>query len=188
MKFPTNYKCLDENIFSEGAYRLIPIRYEDQELIMQWRNEQIDILRQKELLTARLQKKYFEETVAELFTQSKPDQLLFSFLKEDQLIGYGGLVHINWQNQHAEISFLLDTQMNSENFYLIGFGIYLDLITQVALAAGLHKIYSYGYDVAAYRFVPLEMKGFEKEVVLKDHILIKEKLHDVKIYSKILNS
>jgi hypothetical protein len=188
MKFPTNYKCLDKNIFSEGAYRLIPIRYDDQELIMQWRNEQIDILRQKEPLTKALQKKYFEEIVAKLFDQLNPNQLLFSFLKDDQLIGYGGLVHINWQNQNAEISFLLDTKMNSENFYLQGFGIYLDLISQVGLASGLHKIYSYGYDVAAYRFLPLELKGFKNEVVLKEHILIKKKLHDVKIYSKILKS
>jgi hypothetical protein len=39
---------------------------------------------------------------------SDNESLLFSFLKNGECIGYGGLVHINWIDQNAEISFMID--------------------------------------------------------------------------------
>ena len=58
-----NYKCLTKNTFKSGAYSLIPLRDEDKYAIMQWRNQQLDILRQKQLLTEEQQEKYFASVV-----------------------------------------------------------------------------------------------------------------------------
>ena len=48
--------------------------------IMKWRNEQIYHLRQKSLLTIKMQDKYFKNTISPLFNQEFPTQILFSFM------------------------------------------------------------------------------------------------------------
>jgi hypothetical protein len=101
-----NYRCLTQQEFAKGELKLVPIRDEDKYSIMKWRNEQIAILRQKSPLTKENQEKYFKEVVEKLFETDQPSQLLFSFLEKGNLIGYGGLVHIDWENKNAEISFL----------------------------------------------------------------------------------
>ena len=42
-----NYSCLKKNIFTNVSYTLLPIRGEDKYDILNWRNAQIDILRQQ---------------------------------------------------------------------------------------------------------------------------------------------
>ena len=83
---------------------------------MKWRNEQIYHLRQKRPLSADDQENYFANVVNKLFDQDKPEQILFSFLQGDTCIGYGGLVHINWVDNNAEISFIMDTGLEKEHF------------------------------------------------------------------------
>ena len=109
------YRCLSQSEFKDGNYKLVAIRDEDKYAIMQWRNEQIDILRQKELLTKEKQEWYFKNIVDKLFEQIYPDQLLFSFLENDVLIGYGGLVHIDWLSKNGEISFITSTERNTSH-------------------------------------------------------------------------
>ena len=46
-------------------------------------------LRQDKLLTELSQESYFKGTVAKLFEPKKPNQILFSYLKNDICIGYG---------------------------------------------------------------------------------------------------
>ena len=104
MKLPKTYKCLKTNIFSDSKFKIIPIRFEDSIEIMNWRNEQIEILRQSEKLTSDKQIEYFSTVVNKLFYEKEPSQLLFSFFYEEELIGYGGLVHIDWENCNSEIS------------------------------------------------------------------------------------
>ena len=69
---------------------LVPIRDEDKYEIMTIRNEQIYHLRQAGPLTKEMQEKYFATTVAALFEEEKPAQILFSLLKNDEFIGCGG--------------------------------------------------------------------------------------------------
>ncbi len=63
MVFPKTYKALTQNSFSKDEYSIVPIRYEDRYKIMEWRNDQIDLLRQKEDLTIEEQDFYFENVV-----------------------------------------------------------------------------------------------------------------------------
>ena len=105
MIFPAKYKALSQNVFKSGEFQIIPIRYRDRISIMKWRNNQVCNLRQSNLLTTEAQNYYFENVISKLFDSQKPPQILFSYLKNDICIGYGGLVHIDWESKNAEISF-----------------------------------------------------------------------------------
>ena len=124
------YQALKKNIFSDDDFSLVPIRYTDRFKIMNWRNEQIYHLRQSKVLTEDDQEKFFAEIIPPLFNQKQPDQILFSFLKHKKCIGYGGLVHLNWIDKNAEISFIMNTVLEKENFYDI-WTTYLYLIEKV---------------------------------------------------------
>jgi RimJ/RimL family protein N-acetyltransferase len=179
-----NYKALTQQVFQEGAYSIVPIRMGDRYDIMQWRNEQIHHLRQAEPLTAAEQDAYFENVVAILFDQDRPNQLLFSFLKGDKCIGYGGLVHINWIDKNAEISFIMDTSLEKDYFEFY-WKAFLRLIEQVAFKElNLHKIFTFAYDLRPHLYEPIENSGFIKEAVLKKHCFFNGVHLDVIIHSK----
>ena len=110
------YKILEQQIFEINEYKLVPIRYQDRMSIMKWRNEQIYHLRQKTLLTKDDQEKYFINVIERLWEDPQPDQILFSLLKENDCIGYGGLVHINWIDKNSELSFIMNTKNISFSF------------------------------------------------------------------------
>lgn len=181
------YKCLNQQVFESKIYQLIPIRDADKYAILEWRNSQINILRQKEILTKEKQERYFKEVVTTLFEEKQPKQLLFSFLADEVLIGYGGLVHINWGSKHAEISFLLSNHVEIADNYQQLFGIFLHLIEQVASNLSFHKIFTFGYATNEERFFPLIKNQFSQEVVLTDHIKIGTQFFDIKIYSKFVD-
>lgn len=179
-----SYKVLNKQIFSDGEYSIVPIRFEDRLDIMKWRNEQIYHLRQTEPLTEEDQTIYFENVVSKLFDQEQPSQILFSFLKNDICIGYGGLVHINWTDRNAEISFVMNTAMEKihfENNWLK----YLNLIEQVAFTEiNLLKIFTYAFDVRPILYNALMIAGFSQEARLKKHVLFEGSAIDVIIHSK----
>ncbi|KAB1063533.1 GNAT family N-acetyltransferase [Salibacter halophilus] len=180
------YKCLNQQVIASGEYKLVPIRHEDRYKIMKWRNEQLYHLRQSEPLTKEWQDKYFEETVSKLFEQQEPDQILFSFLKNEECIGYGGLVHINWIDKNAEISFIMGTSLEKEHFKR-NWSEYLSLIEKVAFEElNLHKIYTYAFDIRPSLYSIFERNEFKKEAELIEHVSInKNDFHNVIIHSKI---
>jgi RimJ/RimL family protein N-acetyltransferase len=178
------YKVLKNQTFRNDEYSLVPIRMEDRYSIMQWRNEQIYHLRQDKPLTKENQDKYFDKVINKLFEQEKPNQLLFSFLKGEECIGYGGLVHINWIDKNAEISFIMETQLEKQSFEK-NWGQFLDLIEQVAFyELKFHKIFVYAFDLRPHLFKAIETKNFIKEAILEEHCLYDEKFIDVIIHSK----
>ena len=180
------YKVLNKNIFSKGKFKIVPIRFEDRFDIMNWRNEQIYHLRQDKPLTVQDQNFYFENIVIELFNQDKPNQILFSYLKNDLCIGYGGLVHINWIDKNAEISFVMKTEEEQNNFehhWLC----YLELIEKIAFEElNLHKLFVYAFDLRPHLYIAVEKSGYKKEAILKEHCLFDGKYIDVVIHSKII--
>ena len=140
MNFKNEYKCLSQNIFSNGEYKIIPLRFEDRLDIMKWRNEQMYHLRQDKLLTEKSQDDYYNGTVAKLFDQEKPNQILFSYIKNGNCIGYGGLVHIDWIDKNAEISFIMNTDLEEEHFHF-HWSTYLKMIESLAFEElSFHKL------------------------------------------------
>lgn len=186
MKILINYRILDNQKFKFEDFEISPIKFEHRYQIMNWRNEQIDYLRQTNHLTRQDQDNYFKKTIFKQFNYQKPSQILFSFYNKNKLIGYGGLVHINWVHKNAEISFLLKTELNKKNTYHKSFKAFLFLIEKVAKSVHLHKIFTYGFDLNQYRFYPLIELNFLKEATLIKHKKINGKLIDVLIYSKII--
>lgn len=186
MTFPAEYKCLEKSEFYQAEFKLTPIQYSDRIAIMNWRNEQLKYLRQGTILTTDIQNRYFREVVLRNFGEISPKQILFRFVRNDRLIGYGGLVHIDWDNFNAEISFLLDTLLNQEDEHVLLGTIFFSLIQDLAKSAKLHKIYTYGYDLDAYRFAPLINNKYKLEALLAQHVKIEQEYIAVKIYSKII--
>ena len=181
-----SYAVLNHQIFEYENYKIVPIRYEDRFAIMKWRNEQIYHLRQNKALTVEDQEYYFDTVVNALFEQEKPTQILFSYLGKGVCIGYGGLVHINWLDKNAELSFVMNTDLEKNNFQK-HWGIFLKLIEQVAFGdLKLHKITTYAFDLRPKLYPVLEDSGFTKEAVLKKQCLFNGEYVDVVIHSKFI--
>lgn len=178
-----NYKCLKQQQCSLGNYSIVPLRYEDRFDIMKWRNEQIYHLRQARPLTEEDQQRYFDNVVAKLFDNPNPDQILFSYLEEGVCIGYGGLVHINWIDNNAEISFIMDTRLENEHFKE-HWSNYLTMLKELAFKdIGFHKLYVYAFDLRPHLYTTLEANGFTRETTLKEHCLFQGEYKDVIIHS-----
>lgn len=100
-------------------YYIEQIRHQDWQTIREWRNAQMDILRQNHIISVEEQEAYLKTYYKECASY-KPPQILYSFLyaarNEDYptLIGYGGLVHINWFNKSAEISYLVSPDRKAD--------------------------------------------------------------------------
>ena len=178
------YKCLNTQEFFKEGYKLVPIRLKDRFKIMEWRNDQIYHLRQEKYLTKTDQDSYFNNVINTLFQQETPGQILFSYLRNDECIGYGGLVNINWFDKIAEISFVMNTDLEHD-FFQFHWTNYLGLIEKVAFEdLKFHKIFTYAFDLRPLLYQILENHGFYKESVLKEHSLFGNKRIDVIIHSK----
>lgn len=181
------YECLNKQIFTNGQFKIVPIRSIDRFEILKWRNEQEYHLRQKGKLSIEQQNSYFQKTVSTLFNENQPNQILFSFLKNDICIGYGGLVHINWIDKHAEISFIMNTELEKTNFASY-WNVFLKLIDELAFEElNFHKIYTFAFDLRPKLYPILEIFGFTKEAEFKEHILFNNEYINVIIHSKFNN-
>lgn len=179
------YFCLQHQEQRFGNHSIVPLRYEDRFLIMKWRNEQIYHLRQAKPLTEDDQQRYFDNVISRLYDSPVPDQILFSYLDGDVCVGYGGLVHINWIDNNAEISFIMDTRLEKEHF-AEHWSNYLTMLKEVAFNdLDLHKIYTYAFDLRPHLYTMLENNGFVKEAILKGHCFFEGQYKDVVIHSFI---
>lgn len=179
------YTFLKNNIHKYKNFSIIPLRSEDRYSIMDWRNEQMYHLRQYTPLTKELQDKYFENIVEKLFDQLNPSQILFTLLENDLCIGYGGLVHINWIDKNAEISFIMNTELEKGRFKEL-WSVFLSLIEIVAFKElKLHKVYVYAFDLRPHLYLTLSSNKYFLDATLRGHCLYDDSYIDVVIYSKI---
>ena len=179
-----SYKVLNNQIFSSDVFSIVPIRYEDRMAILKWRNEQIYHLRQDKPLHEEDQEIYFNTIVNPLFDQEYPSELLFSFMENDVCIGYGGLVHINWIDKNAEVSFIMNTELEQDCFSKY-WTVFLQLIEQVAFKElNLHKLCTYAFDLRPHLYKIIENAGFVKEARLKEQCLFNGEYKDVIMHGK----
>jgi len=179
-----SYQCLKNQKYTIEDFSLVPIRWEDRYEIMQWRNEQIFHLRQEKELIVEDQDAYFENIISTLFDQEQPKQILFSLLKDNRCIGYGGLVHINWIDKNAEISFIMETKLEGNSFDKY-WDIFLGLIEKIAFEEiKLHKIYTYAFDLRPNLYKVLKNSNYKEEARLKEHCLFQNNYIDILIHTK----
>jgi len=176
----SKYNCLQKNVYLQDSYSIFPIRHDDIQVIRLWRNDQLTILRQKKLLSEQEQEDYFKNVTKKTFNAKNPNCILFSFLLGDECIGYGGLVHIDWNSKTAEISFLNETKRsNKPKIYEQDFAIFLKLIFQVAfLDLNFNKLTTETYEFRNLTIKILENYGFRLEGRLKNHVLKEGKYFD----------
>lgn len=183
-----SYRSLHKQVFTLGEYSIVPIRFEDRIDIMNWRNEQIYHLRQSKPLTMPDQEQYFQKVVVPLFDQEQPGQILFSYLENEKCIGYGGLVHINWVDMNAEISFVMDTSLEKDDFQF-HWSNFLKLIEEVAFKfLKYHKLYVYAFDLRPHLYKVLVREGYFHDATLNEHCHFNGKYIDVVIHSKLFIS
>jgi carbamoyl-phosphate synthase large subunit len=168
------YRCLTKSSYNLEDYAIMPIRREDIYLIKQWRNEQMDILRQNKILSDEEQDRYFNEIIYPSFNMEQPNQILFSFLKKGKLIGYGGIVHISWVDKRGELSFLLETNRNEDKFlYRRELNYFFKLLCKPFFdELQFNKITTEAYNLRPYLIEELEHMGFRHEGTLKGQSLI----------------
>lgn len=179
------YSSLNKQIFEYQGYKIIPIRSDDRYQIMQWRNEQLYHLRQNKPLKKDEQDNYFEKVVNQLFLEESPKQILFSYLCDNICIGYGGLVHINWIDKNAEISFLMDTKLEESSFSL-HWSNFLKMLEIVAFEElKFHKLFVYAFDLRPHLYTVLESNNYYLEAILKEHCFYNGNFINVIIHSKL---
>lgn len=178
------YKCLTKQQYSIGRYKILPIRSDDKFQIMHWRNAQMDVLRQSKILTKEDQEYYFAKVVTPLFEKEQPEQLLFSLFFDDILIGYGGLVHINWHDRRGEVSFLLnDKRVEDEELYEKDFTSFLTLIKEMAFEdIDFNRIYTETFDIRPLHISILGKNQFILEGRMKQHVNINNTFYDSLIH------
>ena len=180
-----SYKCLHIQKLTLNNYSIIPIRYIDIQNIRKWRNEQLDVLRQRKILSRNQQTKYYELVIKNSFFENQPTIILFSFLLGKICIGYGGLTYINWRSKNAELSFICDTKrFKKTGLYKKDFSAFLKLIKKLSFVyLKFVKLYTETYDIRANHVKILEDHEFVLTSSLIKNKLIQGKKVDVLFHS-----
>jgi len=168
------YRAIGPDSFRRGDYLIESVLKSDSEEIRTWRNEQLSALRQGNLLTQGEQSAYFDELIRQDFPKSQPEKILVRFLLEGYLIGYGGIVHIDWHNLQGEVSFLLETSRTSNHAkYTDELFTFFQLIKKVAFETlMLNKLTCEAYAHREYHVEAIESAGFTREGILRQQTKI----------------
>lgn len=127
------YEIINYTSLKKGNLRLKPIEQNQIFTIMDWRNHQIDFLRQKSVLSKNSQLLYFKNVILKQIHSLLPTDIIFSVFELDVFIAYGGLTNIDWPNKTAEISYL--SYPNSEDdfeIYCSRFTSFISIISNLA--------------------------------------------------------
>jgi RimJ/RimL family protein N-acetyltransferase len=183
------YRCLKQTRYDYEGYTLTALREADIYHIKTWRNEQMDALRQSAPLDDDTQYRYYHEVVSPAFAEEKPSQILLSYLLNGECIGYGGLVHINWDLQRAEFSYLVETGRHEDKaLYQRELGIFFTVLKQIAFGElGLSRIFTESYDFRPYVTEAIERHGLRLEGRLRHHTRIQGQPVDVLFHGCLKN-
>ncbi len=167
------YRVMPRAILNDGDLSIRTVEPNAIEQIRLWRNAQLSVLRQVQCISAEEQQRYFASVIWPDLSNPTPTNILLSFFEGERMIGYGGLVHIQWLHHRAEVSFLFDPVIEAEteraSSLLAGF---LGLLRQLAFEdLGLNRLTTETYDTRAHIIPTLESVGFEKEGLLRAHVI-----------------
>lgn len=168
--WPSSYLHLPPIEIRVDHHLLRPIAWEDRQTIRLWRNDQIHVLRQAQPLTASDQDRYFSEVVRPQMALPQPPQILWGLLEDDRLIGYGGLVHIQWADARGEVSFLTDPARLEPETFASDWQTFLAMLTTIASSRlGFHKLTTETYEIRSDVIDILESAGFKCEGTHPEH-------------------
>ena len=174
MSAPAGYACLTRPLIALGDYAVRSVQPEDIEEIRQWRNAQMDVLRQQAALTPEDQTSYYARHVWPVMSQAEPANILMTFLHRGQRIGYGGLVHLAWPHRRAEVSFLVSPDIAGDSAqYAQAFDAFFRLMKILAFDdLQLNRLTTETYVSRPAHIARLEAAGFRPEGRLRGHVRI----------------
>lgn len=167
------YCCMPRETISNDILSLSCIQPEHIESIRQWRNVQMSVLRQKAEIDEQQQVKYFNAYIWPTLNQTQPANILLSLHRGETLIGYGGLVHIAWEDLRAEVSFLLDPALvGSDSVYSDMFNGFLELISDFAFYdLQFNRLFTETWRSRTLHIETLEAASFHREGIMKEHTI-----------------
>ncbi len=171
---PRHYACMPRRTLSSGDFQVRSVQPDDIEDIRQWRNAQIRVLRQTAVITAADQVSYFEREIWPTLDQAEPSNILLTLFKAGARIGYGGLVHVNWRDRRAEVSFLLTPEWTEDaGRYQQAFRAFFGLVQDLAFDdLDLRKLTTEAFSFRTDVVAQLEACGFQPEGRLREHVLV----------------
>lgn len=167
------YACMPNPVVERGTHAITAVQPEHIEAIRLWRNAQIEVLRQDAPITPEQQVAYYEQRIWPTLDQAQPANILVTYLKGGEPVGYGGLVHIAWAEGHAEVSFLLAPehiadQANYRAYHLP----FLALIKALAFEElGFEFITTETFPHRVAHMANLEAAGFRREARPQDSVI-----------------
>jgi len=184
---PMRYRCMPRPMIENETMRLETIQPEHIERVRLWRNMQMNVLRQAEILTQKQQHAYFSRHVWPLLECSQPRNILLSCTVSGELVGYAALVHMNWRDQRAELSFLLDPGLSGdESVYARFFAAYLSLVSELAFEdLGLNRLFTETYAFRSAHIAVLEASGFLHEGLMREHCSIEGRMVDSVLHGRL---
>jgi RimJ/RimL family protein N-acetyltransferase len=179
------YKILSLGEYELDNFKITTIDKQHIQLIRKWRNQQINILRQTNVISEVQQNEYFNYNIFPLLESETPVQILFNCYYENKFVGYGGIVHISYSNKIGEISFLLNPEIKTDLFYDFLFTSFLKLMDIIAFSeVKLLKLYTETYSNRIEHVAILEKFGYRLEGVRRSHLIINEKSEDIYMHAK----
>jgi len=168
------YRCMPRAEIADGGYAVRAVEPEHIEAIRQWRNAQIDVLRQAAPISPQQQADYYVREIWPAKRLAEPRNILLIYLEDGRPIGYGGLVHIAWEHRRAEVSFLLDpAAVRSDAELAALFSRFLKLIKELAdHDLGFIRLHTETYAIRHVHIATLEACGFRREGCLRRHVII----------------
>lgn len=174
-------------VLSEKHLSLRAVNPSDIEPIRQWRNAQVNILRQESVITQADQTQYFALNVWPEKQRREPSQILLAVEIRGELAGYGGLVNISWREKRAEVSFLLkpSVEVDTDRRRTIFLG-FLTLLQDLAFDdLGLRRLFAETYAFRTSHIASLEEAGFRLEGCLRQHVVVDNTCMDSLIHGRL---
>lgn len=182
-----SYQRLPSLDTSIESYSLRCIQDADIEPIRQWRNAQMEVLRQPAPISPGEQERYFARAIWPQMDSARPGTILVTVLHNDRVIGYGGLVHCTWEHRRAEISVLFKPEIAADPAaYRAALLAFLAMIRDVGFARlGHNRLTLETYDIRPFHIGVLEEAGFKLEGRLREHVVIGGKAVDSLIHAAL---
>ena len=168
------YACMRAQSFAIDDFHIEPVAADHIEAIRNWRNSQMDVLRQSAPLSREQQIKYYSTQIWPDQLVKEPKNILMAYYKGSRHIGYGGLVHIRWDYQRTEMSYLIDPALDrDEDGERHLFLTWIAFMKRLAFdELGLKRIHTETYATRNQHIQWLEEAGFVEEGRMRDHVTV----------------
>ncbi len=131
---------------------------QDVQLVREWRNADISFLRTPFMLTEQMQKDFYHNVIS----NRNSDCRFWSVKDADQgvMIGFAGLVNIEWENRLAEISLVVSPKGRGGNCHILSVRGLLDIAFRQLNLQNVHaECYTCNTDLPFWKTACSQFRG-----------------------------